>query len=96
MPLVAFQDLDDLAAAGLTADDVIRASWWVPADGAPLSGADGIAAALHAGQPQWSRLAGMALRAPVVRSLARPAYRWVAANRDRLPAPDVDPPSRPD
>ncbi|MGI8939725.1 MAG: thiol-disulfide oxidoreductase DCC family protein [Iamia sp.] len=96
VPLVAFQDLDDLAAAGLTADDVTRASWWVPADGAPLPGADGIAAALRAGRPRWSRVAGRALGATVVRPLARLAYRQVAANRHRLPAPDVDPPSRPD
>ncbi len=96
VPLVAFQDLDDLAAAGLTGDDVIRASWWVPSDGVPLAGADGIAAALRSGQPRWSRWAGRALGSPVVRPLARVAYRQIAANRHRLPAPHVAAPARRD
>jgi predicted DCC family thiol-disulfide oxidoreductase YuxK len=94
VPLIAYQDLDDLGAAGLTAADVERASWWVPRQGPPRPGADGITTALRAGQPAWARLIGMILALPVIRAIARLAYRLVAANRHRLPAPDVAAPER--
>src|SRR5665811_90601 len=54
VPIVAFQDLDDLAAAGLTPADVEQASWWVAAEGPPLGGSDGFAAACRAGTPMWA------------------------------------------
>lgn len=94
VPLVASQDLDDLADAGLTPADVARASWWVPAIGPPRPGADGIASALRAGRPLWARTLGLVLSLPVIRTIARAAYARIAANRHRLPAPDVDPPER--
>jgi predicted DCC family thiol-disulfide oxidoreductase YuxK len=94
VPLIAYQDLDDLGAAGLTATDVERASWWVPPDGRPRPGADGITTALRAGQPAWARLAGVILALPVIRWITRLTYRLVAANRHRLPAPDGAAPDR--
>jgi predicted DCC family thiol-disulfide oxidoreductase YuxK len=94
VPLIASQDLDDLAEADLTEADVARASWWVPVDGPPRPGAAGFAAALRAGQPVWARLAGHILELPVIRSIAAFAYESIAANRHRLPAPDRPSPER--
>jgi predicted DCC family thiol-disulfide oxidoreductase YuxK len=94
VPLIAFQDLDDLALAGLTEDDVQQASWWIPVQGSPRPGADGIAAALKAGAPWWTRIAGTLLAFPGIRSVARVAYGRIAANRHRLPAPDGPAPKR--
>ena len=94
IPFVASQDLDDLADAGLTVEDVARASWWVPVNGRPRPGAGGFATALLAGEPRWARIVGTVLSLPVVRSIAALAYRGVAANRHRLPAPNRPAPSR--
>lgn len=94
VPLIASQDLDDLAEAGLTDADVARASWWVPTEGPPRPGADGFAAVLSAGEPRWARLLGFGLSLPGIRSIARLAYRLVVANRHRLPAPDLPAPQR--
>lgn len=92
---VAFQDVDNLGDAGLTEDDVIRASWWVPPEGTPRGGEDGIAAALRSGEPKWAKLGGQILSAPLIRQLARLAYGCIATNRHRLPAPNATPPIRP-
>lgn len=96
VPLVAYQDLDDLGAIGLTRAEVEAASWWISADHPPRSGADGIAVALQAGEPWWARTAGHLMALPVIRSLARIVYGRVAANRHRLPAPDRPAPPRPE
>jgi predicted DCC family thiol-disulfide oxidoreductase YuxK len=94
VPFIASQDLDDLAEVPLTESDVARASWWVPAGGPPRPGAAGIATALSAGEPRWARMLGFVLSLPAIRSIARFAYRRIADNRHRLPAPDLPAPER--
>ncbi|MGB7983313.1 MAG: DUF393 domain-containing protein [Candidatus Nanopelagicales bacterium] len=49
------------------------------------SGAAAIAELLLASDGRTWRLAGRALGLPLVRPVARAVYRWVAANRHRLP-----------
>lgn len=74
----------DLPALGLTTDQCGTSSWFVTADGERFAGAASIAAALRFGAPGWRPL-GLLLSAPGVRTVADVAYRWVAANRFRLP-----------
>lgn len=94
LTFVAHQDVDDLEDVGLTQHDVAAASWWIPVHGDPQGGADGIASALRSGRPVWARLAGRLLSVPGIIHAGRMAYRHIAANRDRLPAPDVAAPAR--
>ncbi|SCL18363.1 Predicted thiol-disulfide oxidoreductase YuxK, DCC family [Micromonospora rhizosphaerae] len=74
----------DLGALGLTEAECEEAVQWVGADGSRASGPDAIARLLGGSSPLW-RVAGAGLRFPPVRAAARPAYRWVARNRHRLP-----------
>ncbi len=74
----------DLAALGLTEEQCRDAVQWVSAAGRAYAGAAAVAAALAAGRLPW-RPAGWVLALPGIRSLAQGAYRWVAANRYRLP-----------
>jgi predicted DCC family thiol-disulfide oxidoreductase YuxK len=75
----------DLEALQLTVEDVATAAWWLDASGqATASGAQAIAAALRTCGPGY-RLLGWLMTLPVIRVLAAVAYRWVAANRYRLP-----------
>jgi predicted DCC family thiol-disulfide oxidoreductase YuxK len=93
--VVAWQRAD-LAGLGLTAAECTEAAQWVAADGTHAAGAQAIAAVLVGRGGPW-RVLGRLLQAPGVRRLAAVAYRWVAANRDRLPggtpACKVDPPA---
>jgi predicted DCC family thiol-disulfide oxidoreductase YuxK len=83
---VAFQDMDDLSRYGLARADVERASYWVDPDGRAFGGNRSIAKVLQRSRGTW-RVIGVVLDLPVVRSLAALAYRAIARNRHRLPAP---------
>jgi predicted DCC family thiol-disulfide oxidoreductase YuxK len=85
-PIVAFQALEDLPAYGLDPADVGAASWWVASDATVHRGARSFAHALRTSPGPW-RLVGRTLAAPGVRSIADQAYKLVARNRQRLPAP---------
>lgn len=75
----------DLEALHLTLDDVTTAAWWLDSSGqATASGAQAVAAALRTCGPGY-RLLGWLMTLPVLRVLAAVVYRWVAANRYRLP-----------
>ena len=76
-----FLDLDDL---GLTPAQVDAALQWVELDGAVSSGHLAIAALLRRAGLPWS-IPGRLLTWPVISALAARVYRWVAANRDRMP-----------
>jgi predicted DCC family thiol-disulfide oxidoreductase YuxK len=81
--VVAWQSLPDLAALGLTVDDVESAAWWVDDDGSLRRGERAAAATLRAIGGGW-RVAGAVLDLPPVRPLARAVYELVARNRHRL------------
>ncbi len=75
----------DLEALHLTVEDVTTAAWWLDSSGqATASGAQAVAAALRTCGPAY-RLLGFLMTLPVIRLLAAVVYRWVAANRYRLP-----------
>ena len=73
----------DLAAFGLTEQDVSTAAYWVDEDGAHR-GSTGIARCLVAMGKPWS-IAGCAMAVPPLSWLARGVYRLIANNRYRLP-----------
>jgi predicted DCC family thiol-disulfide oxidoreductase YuxK len=80
----AWQELGDLAAVGLTLDDVTTAAYWLGDDGRLWRGPDAVAMALvQRGGPL--ALAGHLIASRPVRPLAALVYRWVAANRHRMP-----------
>ncbi len=78
-----FQQLD-LPALGLTVDDCEAAAWFVTGSGARHAGAQAISVALRSGAAGWPPI-GRLLAAPGIRLLAAVVYRWVSANRYRLP-----------
>ncbi|MDY7105799.1 MAG: DUF393 domain-containing protein [Actinomycetota bacterium] len=78
-----WQELD-LAALGLTLDDVTEQAWWIADGEPPRGGHEAIASALSAARRGWP-IAGRALTAPGVDRLAARGYRLVARNRHRLP-----------
>lgn len=81
--VAAWQDLD-LTAYGLTPQQCDAAVQWVGADGRVASAQDAIAAALRASRLPF-RPVGALLLVPGVNALGGVVYRWVAANRHRLP-----------
>lgn len=81
--IVAWQQAD-LDALGITEEQAIEAVQWVGADGAVLAGHEAIAAVLASAGPVW-RLVGRAITLPGISAVAAIVYRWVAANRHRLP-----------
>jgi len=81
--VVPFQRAD-LGALGLTEAACVEALQWVAVDGRVRSAQDAVAAVLLAGR-LWQRPFGVVLLAPGVNWLAGVVYRWVAANRHRLP-----------
>ena len=87
--MVAFQQIDDLAAFGLTPSAVRTASYWIDTDGTAHGGAGSFAYALRGTGLPWAPFAAL-LRAPVVRIVARLAYEVIARNRHRLPAPSAE------
>ncbi|MCX2733584.1 DUF393 domain-containing protein [Saccharopolyspora sp. NFXS83] len=81
--IVAWQEAD-LAALGITEQRARHEVLWVGERSRVRGGADAVAALFrHCGFP-WS-VPGTLLSLPVLRSLAAFAYRWIAANRYRLP-----------
>jgi predicted DCC family thiol-disulfide oxidoreductase YuxK len=78
-----YQDVD-LAPLGLTPAQCDEALQWVAADGRISSAQDAVARVLMAGR-RWQWPFGALLLAPGVNRLAGVVYRWVAANRHRLP-----------
>jgi predicted DCC family thiol-disulfide oxidoreductase YuxK len=81
-----FQALEDLARFNLTVDDVQSASYLFE-EGRAYRGGRGIAQALARGNGIW-KLLGLVLDLPGARQASARAYRYVARNRHRLPAPD--------
>jgi predicted DCC family thiol-disulfide oxidoreductase YuxK len=82
--VVAWQELPDLEALGLTAADVARASYWIDADGRPHGGERGVAMALNEIGGFWT-VVGRMLLLPPIRTLAAPLYGLIARYRHRLP-----------
>lgn len=74
----------DLAALGLSEDQVAKEVWWVAADGSAHAGYRAVALALWA-TGGWGIPAGRALLVPGVGVLAGPVYRLVARNRHQMP-----------
>ncbi|KAB7746058.1 DUF393 domain-containing protein [Nostocoides sp. F2B08] len=74
----------DLAALSLTEQQCDAAVQWVAADGSVFSSQDAIARSLQAARAPV-RPIGALILAPGVNALAGLVYRWVAANRSRLP-----------
>jgi predicted DCC family thiol-disulfide oxidoreductase YuxK len=83
-----FQALDDLARFGLTIEDVQSASYLIE-NGDAYRGGRGFARALIHSQGKW-RPVGLFLDLPGVRLASAIAYRLIARNRHRLPAPHDD------
>jgi predicted DCC family thiol-disulfide oxidoreductase YuxK len=74
----------DLAALGLTVEQVTDKVWWVDPDGTKASGHRAVAAALRHGVPAVQPV-GRLLDARAVASVAAAGYDLVARNRHRLP-----------
>ena len=75
---------DELAALGLTRDDVRAAVWWIDADGRRSRAHVATARSLIAGSG-WTALAGRLLLVPPLRWLAAAGYPLVARWRHLLP-----------
>jgi predicted DCC family thiol-disulfide oxidoreductase YuxK len=82
--VVAWQELPDLDALGLTAADVTRASYWIDADGRPHRGERGVAMALIKIGGFWT-VVGRMLLLPPIRTPAAPLYGLTTRYRHRLP-----------
>jgi predicted DCC family thiol-disulfide oxidoreductase YuxK len=74
----------DLDALGLTVEQCAEAVQWVDGLTPPAAGPEAIARLLRSSRAYW-RAAGWLLDRRPVRAAAWPVYRWVAANRHRLP-----------
>ncbi|MGA8046763.1 MAG: DCC1-like thiol-disulfide oxidoreductase family protein [Dermatophilaceae bacterium] len=74
----------DLTTLGLTPQQCDAAVQWVAGDGSVSSSQDAIARSLLAARAPVRPLGALIL-APGVNTLAGVVYRWVAANRSRLP-----------
>lgn len=79
----AWQDLD-LGAYSLTPEQCDAAVQWVASDGTISSAQNAIARTLIASRLPLRPL-GLVMLVPGVNALAGLVYRWVAANRHRLP-----------
>ena len=74
----------DLAALGLTVEEVTEKVWWVEPDGSRVSGHRAVAAALRHGNSAL-RPVGRLLDAEPLAPVAAAGYDLVARNRHRLP-----------
>lgn len=74
----------DLATLGLTPAQCEEALQWVLPNGMQFAAQDAVARVLLRGYLWW-RPFGLVLMLPGVNQLAGMVYRWVAANRHRLP-----------
>lgn len=75
----------DLGSLGVDDERATRELPALLADGTVVYGAAAFAAALLTG-PWWMRLLGRLIGARPALPVAQVVYRWVAANRQRLPA----------
>lgn len=76
----------DLDEHGLTLDDVTAFAWLIDREsGRRWHGAQTFAALLRGQRGALPRLAGAALAAPGMRTIAGLGYDWVATHRHRLP-----------
>ena len=73
----------DLAALGLTDDDVARSAWWIDSDGTRFDEHQCIAKGLRAMRSPWPALGRLLTLGPIS-LLARGVYRLVANNRYRI------------
>lgn len=85
---LAYQDLEDVGAYGLTERDVETASYWIDKNGKLHRGARSFACALRQGDGARFVL-GALLGAPVIGAAADRLYPIIARNRHRLPAPET-------
>ncbi|GAA4834529.1 thiol-disulfide oxidoreductase DCC family protein [Saccharopolyspora rosea] len=83
MRVLAWQEAD-LAAYRTTEDRARHEVLWVAPSGRVFGGAAAVAELLKRCRLPWRPL-GWLLSAPVVRTAADLVYRWVAANRSRIP-----------
>ncbi len=74
---------EQMAARGLTAEDGMDRAWFVAANGRLTGGAEAINQALR--YCWWLRPFTTLYAVPGIRQLQDWVYRWVAANRYRLP-----------
>lgn len=74
----------DLPALGLSVAQCEEAVQWVDRDGDRADGPEAISALLRVSARAWRPVGWILGRGPVL-TLARPAYRWVARNRHRMP-----------
>lgn len=81
--IVAWQDAD-LTALRTTEDRARHEVIWVDREGRLFGGAAAVAELLKTCRLPWPLL-GWAMSAPLVRVVAGWSYRWVAANRYRMP-----------
>lgn len=81
--LVPWQE-EDLAALGTTEARAREEVLLVTADGRVFGGAAAVAELLKHARGPWYAV-GSIMAAPLVRTLAAWIYRWIAANRDRMP-----------
>jgi predicted DCC family thiol-disulfide oxidoreductase YuxK len=82
IPIEPYQKLD-LESLGLTSELTSKAVYFVSGNTRFVAAA-AIAQALISSKTIWA-LAGWFLKLPVIRSIAKPIYYLVAANRHRLP-----------
>lgn len=82
--VVPWQQIDDLAALGLTELDVSTAVYWVDAYGRLGRGSVGVARALTHTKGSLV-IAGWLMLTPPVKQAAAIAYPIIARNRQRLP-----------
>jgi predicted DCC family thiol-disulfide oxidoreductase YuxK len=82
--VVPWQWVPDLEAHGLTPEDTARHLYWVDERGLAHRGHLAVAAALEAMGGPW-RVAGRAIRLPLIGTVAAGAYELIAEHRHRLP-----------
>ncbi len=80
---VPFQRPGVPESAGVSRDRLAESVYWLDDDGSRCSGAAAVNAALSAAL--GTRLPARFYRLPGVRAVQDAVYRWVAANRHRLP-----------
>ena len=80
----------DLAALGLSADDVARSAWWIGPDGTRWDEHQSIAGALGTMSGPWPTVGRLLTLGPI-NPLARWVYRLVADNRYRIRRPGTRP-----
>jgi predicted DCC family thiol-disulfide oxidoreductase YuxK len=73
----------ELAALGLSQEDVARSAWWIGPDGTRWDDHRSIAAALKAMGAPWAAVGRLMTLGPI-NPLARSVYRLVANNRYRI------------